>query len=399
LPNQLEYLESIDEQYIDTLIPVSKNTGVLIDAEWVYENTAFSTLSGSYQSFMVMGIVPTNRRICFSYNSDPKGTTTYPLKDGTIVPSNQISSVDSSLFITENGRFQVGLNYLGSRKWTYKTASESYESDLGETVVQNDQTITLFGRRYSPTPQESNSYLWRGKIYSAIFTEGDKIVHYFVPVYDEDLIPCMYDLVSKEYFRNNGSGKLHGCFKDGTRVVSYLTASGTQWIDTGITPLIGDEIELKNVQCKKKSSGMQTIFSAGTGDYQTILLVADGGYPTRGAFYRCFSTGGAQNVNEPYFLNDPTTIRVDGEGNIYYNDEFIVQSPPVHETDGSMRLFYRANNSYPMTGNIGSVSIKRDGEFVINLVPVVKSDNTVCMLDLVSGEYFVNQGSGTFNYG
>lgn len=399
LPNQLEYLESTDDQYIDTLLPVTDKTGAFIDAEWVYENTAFSTLSGCYQNFMVMAIVPKNRRICYSYDSNSTGVTTYPLKDGTSIPSSEISSLDSSKFITENGRFQVGLNYLGSRKWTYKTSSENYETELGETVVQNVQTITLFGRRYNATPQESNSYFWKGKIYSAIFTEGDKIVRYFVPAFDENLNPCMYDLVSKEYFRNKGTGSFKGYFEDGSRLVSYLSATGTQWIETGITPLIGDEIELKNVLCKKKGSGMQTIFSAGTGNYQTILLVADGGYPTRGGFYKYFATGGAQNVNEPYFLNDLTTIRVDGEGSIYYNDEFIVQSPPVQETDGSMRLFYRANDSSPMTGNIGAVSIKRDGNFVINLVSVIKSDNTVCMLDLVSKHYFVNQGSGTFNYG
>ena len=399
LTNQLEYLESTDNQYINTLLPVSENTGALIDAEWVYENTAFSTLSGSYQSFMVMAVVPKNRRICYSYDSNPTGATTYPLKDGTSIPSSEISSVDSSKFIIENGRFQVGMNYLGSRKWTYKTASESYETDLGETVVQNNNTITLFGRRYNDIPQESNSYFWKGKIYSAIYTEGDKIVRYFVPAFDENLNVCMYDLVSKEYFPNKGTGSFKGYFEDGSRLVSYLSATGTQWIDTGITPLIGDEIELKNVLCKKKGSGMQTVFSAGTGNYQTILLVADGGYPTRGAFYKYFATGGAQNVNEPYFLNNLTKIKVDGDGSIYYNDEFIVQSPPVQETDSSLRLFYRANNSQPMTGNIGAVSIKRDGNFVINLMPVIKSDNTVCMYDLVSKQYFVNQGSGTFNYG
>jgi hypothetical protein len=238
-----------------------------------------------------------------------------------------------------------------------------------------------------------------GKLYYFKILKNGKFVQYLIPAFDENLNICMYDLVSKTYLYNQGTGSFKGYFEDGSRLVSYLSATGTQWIDTGITPLIGDEIELKNVLCKKKGSGMQAIFSAGTGNYQTILLVADGGYPTRGAFYKYFATGGAQNVNEPYFLNNLTKIKVDGDGSIYYNDEFIVQSPPVQETDSSLRLFYRANNSQPMTGNIGAVSIKRDGDFVINFVPVVKSDNTACMYDLVSKKYFVNAGSGTFKYG
>lgn len=199
------YLESVDEQYIDTLLLVTDKTGAFIDAEWVYENTAFSTLSGSYQSFMVFAIVPASRKICYSYNSNSTGTTTYPLKDGTFVPSNEQSGVDPSLFITENGRFKVGLNYLDSGKWTYETVSESYENDLIATV-KNDSTITLFGRRYNAAPQESNSYLWKGKIYSANFTEGDKIVRRFVPVVKSDNTACMLDLIYNQYFVNKGKG-------------------------------------------------------------------------------------------------------------------------------------------------------------------------------------------------
>ena len=52
-----------------------------------------------------------------------------------------------------------------------------------------------------------------------------------------------------------------------------------------------------------------------------------------------------------------------------------------------------------MTGNIGAVNVKRNNEFVINLVPVLKSDNTACMFDLVRKKYLINAGSGSFDYG
>ena len=190
-----------------------------------------------------------------------------------------------------------------------------------------------------------------------------------------------------------------GYFEDGTQLVGYLSATGTQWIDTGITPLIGDELELKNVQCVKKTSGTQAVLSAGTGNYQIILLVSDGTYPNITSFWKYFATGGAKENKPPIYLNDPTTIKVDGEGNLYYNSEFIIQSPPTGEVNTSLRLFYRANNTSPMTGNIGAVNIKRDGELVINLIPVLKSDGTACMYDLISKQYFINKGTGTFNYG
>lgn len=380
LPNQLEYLESTGTQYIDTgflsnqlydksLYIKMKTTG---DTSSYAYNGAFH-ISGTGLTIQ-FGLLATSDTLC--------RTTANHFDPSYLNVTNLQKSEYTELMMTP------------TEYWVNGEFKANHEQTSVDKILETNNKFLIFGRS-----QYDNANSIAPMIISSFWIKDKdgKFVQYLIPVYDKTLTPCMYDLVSKKYFYNQGTGQFKGYFEDGSQVVSYLSATNTQWIDTGIIPLMGDEIELKSVQCKKKSS-YQTIFSAGTGDYQTILLVGDGG-TTRTAFYKYFATGGAQNIEEPFNLNNPTTIRVDDEGSIYYNDIFVVQSPPVQEIDSSMRLFYRANNSSFMTGKIGAVSVKRDGEFIIDLIPVVKSDNTVCMYDLVTKKYFENKGTGSFTYG
>ena len=53
-------------------------------------------------------------------------------------------------------------------------------------------------------PLDAEHYYWK-------FWDGnDKLVAYIIPVLDENLTPCMYDLVSKKYFYNIGTGQFKG---------------------------------------------------------------------------------------------------------------------------------------------------------------------------------------------
>lgn len=382
LPNQLEYLESTGTQWIDTGF-LSKDLGD--KSFYIRMKTTGGTSSYAYNgAYHISG---TGLTIQFGLlaTSDTLCRTTLNHFD----PSHlNVTNLQKSEF-TE-------MMMTPTEYWVNGEFKATHEQTSVDKILETNNKFLIFGRSQYNQPNSITpmiiSKFW-------IKNKDGKFTQYLIPAFDENINVCMYDLVSKKYLYNQGSGTFKGFFEDGSQLVSYLSATGAQWIDTGITPLMGDELELKNVQCKKKSSGMQSVFSAGTGNYQTILLVADGQYSDRASFYKYFATGGAKNINPPNYLNNPTKIKIESDGSIYYNDEFIIQSPPEKETDSSMRLFYRANNSQSMTGNIGAVSIKRDGEFVINLVPVVKSDNTVCMFDLVSKKYLENQGSGTFNYG
>lgn len=45
------------------------------------------------------------------------------------------------------------------------------------------------------------------------------------------------------------------------------------------------------------------------------------------------------------------------------------------------------------------LKVERNGELIIDLIPVLDKDNVACMYDKVSGEFFYNQGTGEFIVG
>lgn len=394
LHNQLEYLESDGNQYLLTDYVPNSNTAIEVDY-FPNPSSSFTVIYGSLENSNAnkFHCVKSSSNYCLQVNSH-NGSGYYGL-DGNghfLYNGQSFTREQTRVVLTVDNYNKVVRTLANGQSVDYDMTTVS---GLGE--VNCVYPLAIFNRMNGGVVATANGY--KGRMYSYKIWESGELLHYYIPAFDENLNICMYDLVSRKYFYNKGSGTFKGYFEDGSQLVSYLSATGTQWIDTGITPLMGDEFEFKSVQCVKQKSGMQAVFSSGTGTYQLIILVADGTYSDRASFYKYFTSGGAKNITPPNYLNNPTTIKIKSDGSVYYNGEFIIQSPPENETNSSMRLFYRANNSQPMTGNIGAVNIKRDGEFVINLVPVVKSDNTVCMYDLVSKKYFVNQGSGSFSYG
>ena len=73
--------------------------------------------------------------------------------------------------------------------------SKTYSiSDFESTV-----TMTLF--KSKPFPRG-----FLGRIYSCKLYSGDELIQDFVPCLDTDGVPCMFDLVSRKSFYNQGSG-------------------------------------------------------------------------------------------------------------------------------------------------------------------------------------------------
>lgn len=68
-------------------------------------------------------------------------------------------------------------------------------SDFSSTV-----TMALFRSK-----GVSGAY-FQGRIYSCKHYSGDELIQDFVPCLDSDGVPCMYDLVTKTAFYNQGSG-------------------------------------------------------------------------------------------------------------------------------------------------------------------------------------------------
>lgn len=87
--------------------------------------------------------------------------------------------------------------------------------------------------------------------------------------------------------------------------------------------------------------------------------------------------------------------------NKFYLDDVLIYTCPstTFTAPGSLPLFAikTGDNSYDtrkMIGKLYSCKIWKNNILVRDLIPVRKLDNTVCMYDKISTEYFENRGIG-----
>lgn len=370
LPNQLECLGVDGTQWIDTGFAPSSNTrvvgGVLFDKWLGGANYAFGVYGDSANFGFNVGSARTYFNVPWYNNSGIKVSVT---------PS-----------------FNTVFNYDISKDGLYVNGQLFTDTLL---TVEFQSQKTMFIGWCSGTTQNKMS----GRIYPHKIYENDVLVHYLIPVFDENLTPCMYDLVSKEYLRNQGTGAFKGYFADGSRLVSYLESDGNQWIDTGFIPTENHKIEVVGYS-SKVNTGVSLVGTRNASDYNNRLQIWS---DTSGYF--------SARINESTFVTThPSTVKSTIVLDIK-NKNFTVNDSEAYSLNytGSLAtnnyfLFLRNNGSGGVDTNyadqvvIYSFKLWDNDNLVQYLLPVLDSSNTACMYDVVTEKHFVNQGSGSFIY-
>lgn len=176
--------------------------------------------------------------------------------------------------------------------------------------------------------------------------------------------------------------------------VKYLESSGTQYIDTGI----GNTYRNYFIECRCCQDGDYSIF----GDWRRFNLTGSSGIE------RFYGYNDNKNImtDIPTDINTPHTWKFDN-GELYVDDEHI-WSTLVYDGFGAWRNWYlfARNCDNEIDDNGGHVRIYSfkvsylNNETYIplrNMLPCVrKSDGKPGMYDLVSGNFFVNIGTGEF---
>ena len=177
---------------------------------------------------------------------------------------------------------------------------------------------------------------------------------------------------------------------------AFLQSDGNQYISVDdYIPQIGDSLSIIFVRMDYTSGA---IFSAGTGDYQIISLLAD--YEP-GIYIKYFTSGKASVIYDIYIREKPYNIRFFSDGKIMIDGAEIKNE--VNKTkrpvNTNLYLFIRANLTKGFYGKIFGFQADRSGETILNLVPALRSiDGKPGMLDTVSKKFYVNQGTGEFLY-
>ena len=180
---RLDFLESTGSQYIDTGLTANQASAFRVDCEI---NANSGVVSGAVFGAQNGGVYQ-DRAGWSEYTAGTQGWLFWGwTSESTVLPTPP----------TERHRVelsQTGLYYNGSQ----------LRNLSGNNGFRTSGICWLFARNRPDTVVTK----YHGKIYSFNFSQDGKPQLNFVPVLDPTGTPCMYDTVSKQAFKNDGSGQ------------------------------------------------------------------------------------------------------------------------------------------------------------------------------------------------
>lgn len=205
---EVEYLESSGEQYINTGIKATTSTGMDIDFAYTeISSDASAGVSGIYQ-----GTAP--RTDTFFISSISGKTNSY------IELFHRGISFNTQITPQALTEYNVKINWLNDGKANF---NDSKITNVGSNqVIAKD--IVIFGRLNNA----NNTYSFaKARCYGVRFSEGSVVTMNLVPCYRKaDNVAGMYDLVGNEFYTNSGSGTFEvGNDIDSSAIKHYRIAS------------------------------------------------------------------------------------------------------------------------------------------------------------------------------
>lgn len=179
-------------------------------------------------------------------------------------------------------------------------------------------------------------------------------------------------------------------------MVAYLEASGTQWIDTQFVPSVGDSIELEVYPISLSiNPNAQTFVSAGDGTNIINIRWIRSNNALSFTFFSSQTMGGLSFNGNMWHK-----IEVDANGVLLIDGSQAATMSPIglDGTNKVLRLFLKADNTFPLYGRIRTFKLWSLGVLHFDLIPV-RIGQVGYMYDRVSGQLFGNAGTGDFILG
>ena len=366
---EVEYLESIGTQYIDTGYSFNSSTD---EIELYYQNTstlANKWLFGSYESNANIGISSANlSQVTFWYNGNVWGAVS------SQYDKKHILRYDSTGMSNDGVNLKAFTSYAG--------------------------TWNLYLFALNNTGTSPNGYYGYGKVWRYTHKRNGVLIRDYIPCLDASNVPCMYDLVEGKAYYNAGTGS----FTYGHTItpVEYLQSSGTQYIDTGIT---GGSTTKAEIKCfSNNTTSNKALFGARDSStfYNSFTI-----WQTANSKIRFDYSGNTSNVKSTIAW-DPTVphiLKKDGRYN--YIDE-VQQTSNDGNTFSCNYTFslFGVNTGGTTAGStclVGRVYYCRiwngSGTLVRDYIPVKDENNVGYMFDKVTHSLYANAGTGDFVIG
>ena len=356
---ELEYIESTGTQYIDTGI---KATGAyMLELKYLPVSLSASDygmwLSSGHDNFS-LGHFNSLTRLFLRTRGSQK--------------SNNITVSSSTPNILK----------LMDNVFTYNQSTLSVATN--QPLGSDNNNIFIFN-------QSEGGQIGVGKIYYLRLYDANKtLIRDFIPVLDTLGTPCLYDRISETFFYNAGTGTFN--YKELTKL-DYIESTGTQWVDTLVKGTGNTTIEVK-IANTYSSSNENSIIGSRTYPRTNALML---GYYSNG--WVCYASQESYIGN---LINKTSVVKLDK--NKIYIDETLVKtfSSSSFTTPSNMIIFgERRDSSVASLSNtkLYYCKIFENNALIRDFIPILDENNTPCLLDKVSRNYFYNSGSGTFNYG
>ena len=394
LPNQLEYLESTGTQYIDTgflsnqlydksLYIKMKTTGGT--SSYAYNGAYHISGTGLTIQF---GLLATSETLC--------RTTANHFDPSYLNVANLQKSEYTELMMTP------------TEYWVNGEFKANHEQTSVDKILETNNKFLIFGRSQYNT---ANSIVPMIISKFWIKDKDGKFIQYLIPVFDKTLTPCMYDLVSKKYFYNNGTGQFKGCFEDGSQVVSYLESNGSQYIDSGVECTSDLKVEFKGscttvvnaACCGGIDLTNNPVYFRHHWSPHTASINAGGHYSLN---YWCQKDSSFDaSVNPPYTLGEVVEVMVDpvnGKATVNGTEYTFEPLQDGLTTGKSYGIFARIANTGAIQSRPCSFSyfkIHKKSNLIRCFVPVLDTEDTPCMYDTVKEKYYNDENGVGFAYG
>lgn len=181
----------------------------------------------------------------------------------------------------------------------------------------------------------------------------------------------------------------------GYKLCKYLEGTGTQWIDTLITPIFGDVIHTKVERIGKEAP----LFYAGAGN-QLIVLPSEFGYNTRGVVFTKYFQGATAAVAFPTQHFDIDGIfhnMTFGQDGLFVDGVNVCGISNNRMAANSTLCLFRSSAAFGCA-RMASFTLERDGQVLMEYIPALDASGKPCMYDTISSDTFYNKGAGEFLY-
>lgn len=384
-PKVIEYIESTDEQYIDT--------GITYDNSAKYDVYLDLSYSAMLEDYQIMGFTG-NRGM---------GVGPAPASNGDWWEANQ----GASLKPTINTRYNIhwykeGANY--SRVINSTNVSSGTDGNTG--TVASGLLLFAAHRSYDNLTPD---YFCQAKLYSAKIYCDNILVRDFIPIVSGQGEAGLFDLVEKQFYTNQGSGKFV-THEAPLQKIEYISATGTQHIDTNFIPNHNTSIEIEFEYGGSKTGNgttgdVESLFGARTATTSNVFamwLSKTNVFPHYGN--SVYTDKGSFSENGKEITKRRSVYKY--EKNIaYYNDNSINCDIPSGGFSSGNNLCLLAMNTNgtidkrKAIGKLYGCKIWDDNTLIRNFIPVINSNGEACLYDLVQHKYYTNSGSGVFDAG